>query len=240
MKTTPTRNDPERGTPSQASGAPPFTPGPINESTVRKYFARGENLRLGGNRLFVVTVCLGLLNLVQAASLLAMVPLKTVKVVMMRESEAGRLAPDFNAMKAYVPDQNAIAYFLSEWADNVFDINSSVITQRLNDAGTEVIGDAVDQLRDLVRKENPLGRLHQYPYLRRTFRRLSVNFVSDDTALIRYELTERTGPGATPQRSVWAMTVTFTLVPPQTQEQINRNPAGLYITSFNNVQESSQ
>jgi len=220
--------------------APPYTPGPVRESTRRRYFNRGEDLRVRGNQILIVTFGLLFLCVAQAVAFAFLLPLKTVLPVMVRESESGRLTADFNAFANYVPDQNAIAFHLTEWAENVFDINASVIDDRLRAAGSFVIGDASDQLKELVRQQNPLSRLHQYPNLRRTFKRLSVNFVKDDTALIRYQLTERTGPGATPVTSTWLISVTFTRVPPTRPEQAERNPAGLYITSFNNSQESGQ
>jgi type IV secretory pathway component VirB8 len=217
-----------------------FTPGILSEAAKRQWFDRGGKLKLQSDRSYWFSMGSIGLNFLLALSILMMQPLKTVQTVVIHENSNGSLVPDDKAVDNYVPDRNAIAYFLSGWVDNVMDINASVINDRLFAAGNQVIGDAADQLKELIAHENPLGRLRQYPALRRTYKRLSVNFVKSDTVIIRYSLTERLGPGNAPTETVYVMTITFTRVPPHTQEQVMSNPAGLYITSFNNNQESSQ
>ncbi|MBN3761061.1 type IV secretion system protein [Burkholderia sp. Ac-20365] len=227
---------------SQTTSAAPvnFTPGPVNEAATREFFVRGAKLKLQSDRSYWFSVLSMIMNLALVGVVIMLFPLKTVQTVVLHESPSGSLSPDFQAVDNYTPDQNAISYFLSEWVENVMDINASVINDRLVTAGNQAIGDAADQLKDLIHQQNPLGRLHQYPALRRTYKRLSVNFIKNDTAVLRYSLTERLGPGVQPTITVWVMTITFTRVPPHTQEQVMSNPAGLYVTSFNNNQESTQ
>jgi type IV secretion system protein TrbF len=221
-----------------ASRAPgDLTPGPIKESTVRKYFERGGKLKLQSDRSYWTNMMSLVLNLFLASVIVMLLPLKTVQTVVIHEGSVGQLNPGYNEVDNYMPDRNAIAYFLSAWVDNARDINASVINDRLTAAGAVAIGDAHDQLQELVKEDNPLGRLRQYPYLRRTYQRLSLNFVKNDTVVLRYSLTERTGPGSPPTVTVWVMTITFERIPPHTQEQVDTNPAGLYVTSFNNSQE---
>lgn len=217
-----------------------YTPGLPSEASTRQFFERGGKLKLQSDRSFWFSIGLVSVCFVLALTILMMQPLKTVQTVVVHENANGSVVPDFNAVDSYVPDRNAIAYFLSGWVDNVMDINASVINDRLFAAGNQVIGDAADQLKELIAQQNPLARLRQYPALRRTYKRLSVNFVKNDTAVLRYSLTERLGPGTPPTETVYVMTITFTRVPPHTQEQVMANPAGLYITSFNNNQENSQ
>lgn len=214
------------------------TPGPLKESAVRRHFERGMKLKLQSDRSYWISAGLLLLCLVEAVAILAMLPLKTVQTAIIHEQQSGALTADFHAVDSYDPDEAAISYFLSEWVDNIQDINASVIDQRLASAGNLVVGDAVDQLRELIKQENPLGRLRQYPQLRRTYKRLSFNKINADTAVLRYSLTERQGPGQPPTTTVHVMTLTYTRVPPHTVEQVQTNPAGLYVTSFNDNVES--
>ena len=214
------------------------TPGPMKEAGRRNYFERGAKLKLQSDRSFWTSSGLLLLALVQGVIILAMMPLKTVQTAVIHEQSNGALAADFHAVDNYEPDEPAIAYFMSEWVENIQDINASVIDMRLAMAGNFVVGDAVDQLRELIKQENPLGRLHQYPQLRRTYKRLSFNKINGDTAVLRYSLTERLGPGQPVSTSVHVMTITYTRVPPHTTEQVNQNPAGLYVTSFNDNVET--
>ena len=240
MKAKPNAADGRQYPSTSGPDVPPYTPGPINEAAARRHFLRGEGLRIGGNRLFVVVIVLLAICLTQAITFFVLLPLKTVQTTLLHESESGRIAADAVPLGAYVPDHAAVTYFLNDWADNVFDINSSVINDRLHTAGSMVVGDAVDQLKALVAQQNPLLRLHDHPYLRRTYTKLSANFVHDDTVLLRYKLSELTAPGANVTESIWVITITFTRIPPHTQEELDRNPAGIFITSFNNVQESGQ
>lgn len=221
-----------------AAQALEVTPGPMKEAGIRRYFERGAKLKLQSDRSYWTSAGLLLLCLIEAVIILAMMPLKSVQTAVIREQSNGSLNADFHAVDNYDPDEPAIAYFISEWVDNIQDINASVIDMRLAMAGGFVVGDAVDQLRELIKQENPLGRLHQYPQLRRTYKRLSVNKVNADTAVLRYSLTERLGPGQPPSTTVHVMTITYTRVPPHTAEQVQQNPAGLYVTSFNDNVES--
>lgn len=216
---------------------PPFTPGPIRESAVRAHFARGEMQRITGNRWFLFAMIEAVIILTQATTFAILLPLKSTQTVILHEYAGGRLSQDQGGSSTYVPDHDAIAFFMSSWLDNVYDINSSTLQQKLALAGKMTVGNATDQLSDLLAKENPYGQLHDDPQLRQTFNRVTVNFVNDDTVFIRYTLTKRPGGGSAPQVQTWAMTITFTRIPPN-NETVKWNPAGLYVTSFNVNQES--
>ncbi|VVE14070.1 MULTISPECIES: type IV secretion system protein [Pandoraea] len=222
---------------SKRPSVPPFTPGPVRESAVRKYFARGEMERITANRWFLATVFLGVLTLVNSVAWVVLVPLKTIQTIVVREDKGGRLTSDLSGPSSYVPDRDAVAYFLSDWINNVYDINASTIDNNLALAGKMTVGQATDQLNALLHKENPYSRLHDTPTLRRTFDRLTVNFITDDTVIIRFTLTERSASGSQPKVSTWAMTITYTRIPTTTIEQVKINPGGIYVKSFNVNQE---
>ncbi|WP_321935257.1 VirB8/TrbF family protein [Paraburkholderia sp. J8-2] len=217
---------------------PPFTPGPIRESAVRKYFARGEMQRITGNRWFLAFMISMGLNAVQGVSNAMLFPLKSVEIIFLHENGGGRLTLEQAGPSASVADHDAIAYYLSEWLDNVYDINASTIQAKLAKAGETAVGNAHDQLQDLIAKENPYGQLHDDPQLRQYFNRLTVNWVNEDTVIVRYTLTKRLAEGAAPQVQTWAMTITYTHIKSTTPDQVKRNPAGIYVTSFNVNQES--
>jgi type IV secretory pathway TrbF-like protein len=222
---------------SKRPSVPPFTPGPIRESAVRKYFARGEMERITANRWFLATVFLGVLTLVNSVAWIVFLPMKTIETIVVHENSAGRETADLSGTASYVPDHVAIEYFLSEWINNVYDINASTIDNNLALAGKMTVGNATDELNALLHKENPYSKLHDNPQLRQTFNRLTANWITDDTLIIRFTLTELAAPGSTPKVTTWAMTITFVRIPPTTIEQVKINPGGIYAKSFNVNQE---
>jgi type IV secretory pathway TrbF-like protein len=99
------------------------------------------------------------------------------------------------------------------------------------------VGNATDQLTALVQKLNPYAKLHNNPQMRQTFNRLTANWITDDTLIIRFTLTELLAPGSRPNITTWAMTITYVRIPPTKIEQVKINPGGIYVKSFNVNQE---
>jgi type IV secretory pathway component VirB8 len=93
------------------------------------------------------------------------------------------------------------------------------------------IGNATAQLRELRNKDNPLVLLQQNQNLIRTYEYVTINFIKDDVALLRFRTITRNNDQVALVN--YAMTITFTRIKPKTREQIIRNPAGLFITNFN-------
>ncbi|MBP0633129.1 VirB8/TrbF family protein [Cupriavidus sp. AcVe19-1a] len=222
---------------SQGPSVPPYTPGPIRESAVRKYFARGEMERITGNRWFLAVVFLAVLHFMNGIAWILFLPLKTIQTVVVREDSAGRQTADLGGKSSYVADHAAVEYFLSGWINNIYDINASTIDGNLNLAGKMTVGNATDQLTALVKRLNPYSRLHDNPQMRQTFNRLTANWITEDTLIIRFNLTELLAPGSSPKVTTWAMTITFVRIPPTTIDQVTINPGGIYVKSFNVNQE---
>ncbi|UIF89223.1 type IV secretion system protein [Cupriavidus sp. UYPR2.512] len=222
---------------SQGPSVPPYTPGPIRESAVRKYFARGEMERITGNRWFLAVVFLAVLHFMNGIAWILFLPLKTIQTVVVREDNAGRQTAELGGPSSYVADHAAVEYFLSGWINNIYDINASTIDGNLSLAGKMTVGNATDQLTALVKRLNPYSRLHDNPQMRQTFNRLTANWITDDTLIIRFNLTELLAPGSSPKVTTWAMTITFVRIPPTTIEQVKINPGGIYVKSFNVNQE---
>lgn len=222
---------------SRRPSVPPFTPGPPREAAVRKYFARGEMERITANRWFLATVFLSLLTLVNSVAWIVALPLKTIQTIVVHEESSGRQTPDLSGTSSYVPDHAAVEYFLSEFINNVYDINASTIDHNLALAGKMTVGEATDQLNALLHKVNPYSKLHDNPQLRQTFNRLTANWLTDDTLIIRFTLTDIDAPGSTPKTTTWAMTLTFVRIPPTTLDQVKINPGGIYVKNFNVNQE---
>lgn len=222
---------------SNGPSVPPYTPGPVREAAAREYFARGEMERITGNRWFLVAAFLAVLHFMNGIAWIVFLPLKSIQTIVVRENSAGRQTADLAGSSSYVPDHAAIEYFLSGWINNIYDINASTLEGNLNLAGKMTVGNGTDQLTALVQKLNPYSKLHTNPQMRQTFNRLTANWITDDTLIIRFTLTELLAPGSTPTVTTWAMTITYVRIPPTKIEQVKINPAGIYVKSFNVNQE---
>ena len=223
---------------SPASGVPDYTPGPVDEAVKKEYFERGSKAVIEKNRWFVIAILLGAGLVGSVFAMLAMLPLKTVDTVIVRQADTGRLVADTSVGGTWEPDQDATAYFLNQWLGDVYSINASTIRKTQASAAEMVTGLAVAQLSDLYHKENPILALSQNPLIFRDREFISINFIKSDTALIRYRLTTRLDATHPADVRSYAMTITFVKIKPSTREDVMRNPGGIFITNFSNSEES--
>lgn len=232
-----TRPTSSRPAASRQGTPPDFAPGDISSDTARRYFDRGTQPSIDRNRSYLLSVILaaGLAGCVWIIA--GLLPLKTVETFQVNKVEGGRLVVDGEPVGKWSPDSDSIAYFLNQWAKNVFDINTSTLDSTTAESGQMVVNAAVAQLADLRNRDNPYALLRKCAGLIRTYDYKTVNFVKDDVALLRFKTTTRC-PNAAPKVDAYAMTVSFVRVKPSTREQVMRNPAGLYISNFNLTEES--
>lgn len=186
--------------------------------------------------MFLIACILAAGNLAQGIGMSMLFPLKTVETQIVRSEQGGRLATDGVAVGNWTPDKDEIGYFLNKWASSVYDINQQTIDGTIRESTEMTIGNATAQLRDLRTKDNPLVLLKRNPNLVRTYEYVSINFIEDNVAFLRFKTITR--DGGEPKVVYYAMRITFTRVKPTTREQIMRNPAGLFITSFNPTEEA--
>lgn len=183
-----------------------------------------------------IILAVGVVGLIWTIAVI--LPLKTVETFQVDKVEGGRLVVSGEPVGRWSPDADSIAYFLNQWAKNVFDINSSTLDTTTTLASQMTVDASVAQLRDLRQRDNPYAMIRKCPGLIRTYDYRSVNFVKDDVALVRFKTTTRCA-SAPPKVEHYAMTATFVRVKPTTREQVMHNPAGLYISNFNLTEEAA-
>jgi type IV secretory pathway component VirB8 len=166
-------------------------------------------------------------------------PLKTVETYVVNQVDKGRLVADGAPVGTWSPDDDAIDYFVNQWANNTWDVNRATIERTFADSAEQVVGLAKVQLQEMRKKDNPLLSLHDMPNYSRTYEFITMNKVKDDVRLLRFRTITRSTPDAPPVVTTYAMTVTFTRIKPRTREDVMKNPAGLFITSFNPTEEST-
>lgn len=220
------------------SGQPSdFAPGNFGSDASILHFERGAKSAIERNRWFFLSCVLGVALVAQGFAMSALLPLKTVETHLVREVGGGRLVADGTPVGAWAPDDDAVDYFLNQWAYKTWDINAATVDGMISESSDQVVGTAKVQLQELRKKTNPYALLKDYPGFSRTYQLISVNKVQDDVRLIRFKTITRLAPEATPKVTVYAMTVSFTRVKPSTRAEVMKNPAGLFITSFNTTEE---
>jgi type IV secretion system protein TrbF len=219
------------------------TPGPLLQAASKEYFARGslQSIQIGHWKIFASMQLVALMMM--SAAMWQLIPLKTVEIVTVERVEGGGGRVVSEAAKTgWKPTEANISYQLNNWAESVFDINYSTWKRNVDRSAEMVSGTALEQLRELLRKEdfNPAALIANKSSFVRTYEFISLNFIKDDVALLRFKTTSRGQANATPIIKTFALTANFSFQPPKTQQEAVKNPAGLFITSFNLSEEASE
>ncbi|AOY97491.1 hypothetical protein BKK79_36705 (plasmid) [Cupriavidus sp. USMAA2-4] len=232
-----------RSRPSEAAASSTpvsFTPGPPEEAAKRKHFELGAAERISRNRWFLIAIIEGLALVGNGFGIAHVLPLKTVEPVVIYQNDTGRRIVDTSQTGKWQPDQSAVAFAINQWALKVFTINAATLDANLEFAASRTSGTATDQLRDLRRKDNPYTALHDNPRLVREYDNLSLNFLGDGSAaLLRFKTTTRRSAGDKPEVRYFSLTINFYTVKPASREEALKDPAGLFVSSFNLNDEST-
>lgn len=215
-------------------------PGVPSEASRRTFFARGSAISLERNHWRIATFALSGAVLLCAIAIFRMLPLVRVQAVLVHETNSGELVAQPVDDRAFSPDQAAIAYALNQWASNLLTVNGTIQSELVAKALSMTDGQGQDQVKSFYQVNNPAAILRKQPAFLRTYHYLSINFINANAALLRFQTTDRSEQGSTPVSSVFDMTVSFTISPPKTVNDAIRNPAGVYVTSFNLNKEVSK
>ncbi len=215
---------------------PEFAP-PLAEDT--PFFDRSAKPRVERNRWFVITALLASGYLPLLITLMMLFPLKTVETYLVTKAPGGRAIVDGQPIGTWVPDQEMIGFFVNDWARSVWDINASTLARTTKQSAEMTVGNAIEQLKALRVKDNPFALLNEAPGLVRTYENVSINFINDNTAFLRFNTTTLR-PGIESKVRTYALTATFTRIKPATKAESLRNPAGLFITNFSHSEETPQ
>ena len=119
----------------------------------------------------------------------------------------------------------------------MWDVNRATIENNVRESASFAISHAATQLHEFRHADNPIVNLNNTQGYNRTYEFLSINYMRNDVGLLRLRTITR--EGSTTTARVYLMTITFTRIKPRTLDQVLRNPAGIYITSFNISEESA-
>lgn len=194
-----------------------------------------ENRRLGG-----ALVILAVAILLMGVGMYRMLPLKErIPYVVVDEVDStgnrtGRVEVREGGMSHFQPQEAHLRYHLNQWVQDFLTIDEYTESVRLPRSNAMLRGQALNDWRVyLANTHQPIERLRQNREYRERAEVISMNFLNDDTVLIRVKLTTRNGS----ERRL-SINLKTAIIPPATDEDIYRNPIGLWITTFGVSNES--
>jgi len=206
----------------------------LNLRGARQYVSAIEAPAMANRRLIVLLFAAIAAVVALALAILLMLPLKeripyTVEVEVDASGKpTGRVAVSEATMARFQPQEAHIRYFLARWVEDLMTVDETSRTHRLPRSYALCRGDALtDWQRYVSEQGRPLKILSETPGYRQTAQLISIQFLSESTALIRVKLTNNRNAEKRVQ-----ITVSFALLPPRTDEEVYRNPIGLWITKF--------
>lgn len=200
---------------------------------VQKYLNVVEAPQIERRRLLAVTVILAMAVVFLALAIMRMMPLKErVPYVVKVEADAagnptGRVTVADS--ERFTPTEATIRYFLAKWAIDLLTIDEQTKESRLPSTYALLKGQGINDWRRYVYETGkPLARLADDPTLRVRAELISLTFLSDKTALIRVKVIDPTSGN---EKRV-QITLEYAILPPEKDEDVFRNPIGLWITGF--------
>lgn len=164
---------------------------------------------------------------IMALTLNILMPLKqAVPYFIESDARSGAVAVSSRIAREFKPETNHIIYFVKLFIRDAFTVDSRLTTELyFPEASGMVRGDATQQLRKYVIEKKVLETIATTPNFKRDVKLISVpSFISEGVILARYTLSDDT--------KRYAMTIHYTIIPPETDEKRLSNPIGFYITDF--------
>jgi type IV secretory pathway component VirB8 len=201
---------------------------------LQKWLNVVEAPRIENRRLLSITLVIAAVAVAEGVALAGLTPLKErVPYSVEVETDAngmrtGNVVATNKMAQQFVPDENNLRYFLGKWAIDLTTVDEFTRDVRLPNSYLLMRGKGMADWNYYVREQaKPTARLSANPALRERAELVSISFLSDDTAMIRVKLT-----GANREERRIQLTVTFATLQPSTEADVQRNPIGLWITSF--------
>jgi type IV secretory pathway component VirB8 len=202
---------------------------------VNKWLSAVEVPRVQNSRLTVALFIVSGVALVQGIGLWRMLPLKErVPYVVKEEIDStgkptGHIAISETGVAKFQVSETHVRYYLREWVGNLLSVDESTERLRLPASYKMLRGAALQDWQRYVKVQaKPIEALTADSSYRVKADLISINFiVPNRTAMLRVQLTDNKGM----QKRV-VVNLDFAFITPSTDEEVYRNPIGLWITSF--------
>jgi type IV secretory pathway TrbF-like protein len=210
------------------SGAPPL----VDPGLTRKWFEIEAAPVLERNRYFMVCLALSGALMLSLIALMVMLPLKTVVPFVLEKTEEGAVIPAPRTAQQFKPGVAEKRYFLAQWVKQLLTLDSHLSEIDLAQAYLLTRGKATVEFTDWLGRTSPMVELKNDPTLTRNVSISSISLIEDEVALLRVTTERRTNANPLAVREKFVITLHFILVPPKSEEELMKNPLGLFITHF--------
>lgn len=207
---------------------------------LQKYLDVVEAPKVENRKLVGALIIMAVAMLLMGAGMYRMLPLKErVPYVVVDEVDSsgqptGRVEVREGGMSHFQPQQAHLRYHLNQWVQDFLSIDEYTESVRLPRSNAMLRGQALNDWRVyLASTHQPIERLRQNPEYRERAEVISMNFLNESTVLIRVKLTTRNGT----ERRL-SINLQTAIIPPTTDDEVYRNPIGLWITTFGVSNES--
>lgn len=211
---------------------PPNAPASAHIKARQIWFEQYGSSVMNRNRLFIIAVLEAIVIFVMGIAIASLTPLKTVVPYVVKVHTDGQVSTSPIGSKVYQPGDNEKQYFLAEWSTKLLTLDRFVTIKNLESAFYKTRNKATSEFSDYIDQYKPAEKLKQDQSLTRSVTIRSISFVADGSALVRASLETRSLNQSAPDKKNIIITIHYSIVPPQTQQDILDNPIGLYITHF--------
>lgn len=215
------------------NNAPPST---LTPSAAIEAWGRNEKPRLDRDRYAILAILGTVSSCIMAAAVVTMLPLKTTVPWIIETDRTGKTTIAGPALDAFNPTQAQIIYFIRQWTEQLWSVDPALTKRSLEVAYAMTRGKAADVFRQHVANYRAIERSASDSSLSVSVQVQSVNFVSSQTAIVRFSTTERK-TNKPPEETFYSMTLHWAISPSNKVEDIMINPIGFYITDFSWTKE---
>jgi len=202
---------------------------------LRRFLILRDTQSLSGkthqNRGWLIAGAFGALAIVEAISILVMLPLKEriPYIVEVNKTTSEVIVKD-NLMKKFAPTDANKAFFIRGWVENMFTLDAARTKNYLLPAASlSLRGPAVEQYKAMLTNDKPIESLVENPLLSRHVKNININFVPGaDVAIVRFVLETSGGQAISSENK--SASIKFILVEKEVSEI---NPIGFFITDVN-------
>ena len=138
------------------------------------------------------------------------------------------------------PSESVIKAELGRWAVKVFTIDAQRSNLMFRDANLWTKGLGTAQFTEFRVKQNVVERMTKDSSLQRTVEIKSVDASQSGVAFVFLKTQEAQGTNANAAATSYRLTLKYEIVPPKSEEEIQTNPLGIYITSMNVSEEGAR
>ncbi|MBZ0296607.1 MAG: type IV secretion system protein [Anaerolineae bacterium] len=192
-----------------------------------------EAPRAQSRRLAFVASAVSAVAILQGIAIWQMLPLKErIPYFVEADARSGEVRSSTSVAQIFKPDEKNLRFFLGRWTTNLLTIDTRSKEYLLPESYMYLRGAALAEWSEWVTKrDQPLKKLVENANYRREARVSSISLVADGVALVRVTLVGRTGASAA-QEIRKLVTIHYSFVPAESEDDVLKNPLGLYITHF--------